>query len=964
MSYEPKARRASGKKDKSTHGTAKRGTIFSHESAEQDTNREVGTVADVTVVDHKIVETDREHLEFKLKVVVTTEIDEPNASLYIWKRWTDFVDVGKLLTKKFPRLKIVLLSKPTRGLMQGKFDLRYVNLKKSAVHTFVQGLFTHKEVVRCDEFVDFVTTSGSKVTTPEAEAATLSAISNILKDQEFANCSIKPGFVHNVFVAIEGSENILVWEFKSIKYDMGCSVNFKPAVANSSTTVVMPLSRYPAQHKHVQLTYAPPCAGEVTIVFDNSYSKINAKKMKYRLKVINQTDADQALKRIEEEFNKEAANMTKPDVRDSSASSAEEDDDVDGSAIEISSSPIDDQGGILALRSGRKNSDSKRSQRRRTTVKVKRASIFGQSNSLELQEDNAEDGENGDNVVKVNAIKGFGTNGKKITTTTVKDSKLHYEIESMRKENEEQKVSLQEADSEIERLNRRLQELELEIDEVVDESRQRQENVARLESANVALCEESDNALEKMLEAEKRAEEAERLHEICLEETDLHKQQIKELTERLIHTMEDTETEKAALNETIEYLQEEIKVFESSPQKLKETVNMERNLRLHAEAERVAAMNTAAKWQAEADEKSKLIDSLTSRLTLVTNQKKILIKAVENYRKQINDRSFEVGGRVNGESSNQKAVKVRKGRLSNVIDPSSLQIAQMKLREVDPEVMKRTERVRKGIGLDRSASFSSPNGSSTTMPQSTTAKDTRRNTPIFGEEIFDIGKSQPLAQSQKPDSDSKRRKSALQKASDAYEKSGAVGIIKSLSSTISDEGPAMLKGVADKVVLTLNSNSTSPKQTSRKLVKKAIDWGPLGTPAMSILIQKHICKGNDNHRKIIYNIWGHILDQKPIEEIQSIHKGGIEICKVAFEHAMAFLDVFIPHMRSCRRDMSFKAQWVEYDCKWNSKQKNVWLEPLGKSALGNKTLINVRIGMTKKSAQPERQRRLSKGRYD
>ena len=63
-----------------------------------------------------------------------------------------------------------------------------------------------------------------------------------------------------------------------------------------------------------------------------------------------------------------------------------------------------------------------------------------------------------------------------------------------------------------------------------------------------------------MLEAEKRAEEAERLHEICLEETDLHKQQIKELTERLIHTMEDMETEKAALNETIESLKEEIRL--------------------------------------------------------------------------------------------------------------------------------------------------------------------------------------------------------------------------------------------------------------------------------------------------------------------------------------------------------------------------------------------------------------------
>ena len=109
-SYDPNALH-SFVKDKNTHGPAKRGTAFYCEAAEQDKNREVGTVADVTVVDHKIVETDREHLEFKLKVVVTTEVDEPNASLYIWKRWTDFVDVGKLLTKKFPRLKIVLLCK-------------------------------------------------------------------------------------------------------------------------------------------------------------------------------------------------------------------------------------------------------------------------------------------------------------------------------------------------------------------------------------------------------------------------------------------------------------------------------------------------------------------------------------------------------------------------------------------------------------------------------------------------------------------------------------------------------------------------------------------------------------------------------------------------------------------------------------------------------------------------------------
>ena len=62
---------------------------------------------------------------------------------------------------------------------------------------------------------------------------------------------------------------------------------FKPNVGNSSTQVVMPLSRYASQNKSIQLNWVSTVPGKITIIFDNSYSRFRAKTMKYRLKVIS-----------------------------------------------------------------------------------------------------------------------------------------------------------------------------------------------------------------------------------------------------------------------------------------------------------------------------------------------------------------------------------------------------------------------------------------------------------------------------------------------------------------------------------------------------------------------------------------------------------------------------------------------------------------------------------------------------
>ena len=76
-------------------------------------------------------------------------------------------------------------------------------------------------------------------------------------------------------------------------------------------------------------------------------------------------------------------------------------------------------------------------------------------------------------------------------------------------------------------------------------------------------------------EAEKRAEEAERLHEMCLEETELHKNQIKELNEKLSQTMKDHEEEKETLNKEIEDLTEQLTQTMKDHEEEKETLNKE-----------------------------------------------------------------------------------------------------------------------------------------------------------------------------------------------------------------------------------------------------------------------------------------------------------------------------------------------------------------------------------------------------
>ena len=329
-------------------------------------------------------------------------------------------------------------------------------------------------------------------------------------------------------------------------------------------------------------------------------------------------------------------------------------------------------------------------------------------------------------------------------------------------------------------------ELVTELDEAMDMARQQKAEIVRLESANVILCEESDNATHKMMAAENRAEEAERLHEICLEETELHKSQIKELTEKLVQSIEDSTHKENSLQKSILTLQNRIKELEEEPQKLKDAMECERTLRLQAEAELIAAKNTASRWKNKCDSSMVKLGVMAERLSKLNNQKKILVKTIEKYRKPAHEKSdgssnlaavndiidnpeydkeeafsdqFKSGpiaiahDSSNANNENEKQLQnptddsqgnqLSTQNVTSTINPQPVR----RLSKTNPFAKANEEsasgesRERSDPGLNSSNSEKEPSQNSVNAPvpskaQNIAIRDTRRNTPIFGDEVF------------------------------------------------------------------------------------------------------------------------------------------------------------------------------------------------------------------------------------
>merc|ERR1711871_810636 len=445
--------------------------------------------------------------------------------------------------------------------------------------------------------------------------------------------------------------------------------------------------------------------------------------------------------------------------------------------------------------------------------------------------------------------------------------------------------------------------------------------------------------------------------------------------------MGDSTHKENSLQKRILTLQNRIKELEEEPQKLKNAMECERTLRLQAESELIAAKNTASRWKNKCDSSMVKLGVMAERLCKLNNQKKILVKAIEKYRKPAHEKSdgssnlaavndiidnpeydkeeafsdqFKSGPIAIAHESSSNANNENEKQLQNPTDDSQgNQLSTQNVTStINPQPVRRLSktnpfakaneesasgesRERSDPSLNSSNSEKEPSQNSVNAPvpskaQNTAIRDTRRNTPIFGDEVFVKEATTVNEKSHEIASSNPKRRRSLSKQGEV------------LLRTASEQSGNLFASVKNVMTAIASASSSGQKKTA----KKSIDWGPLGTPSMSRLIQTEICKGRDDNIRFVYNLWGHILDHKPFEEIQKVHPGGIAMSKIAYSSAMTFLDVFLPYMRQQRPDMLFSAQWINSNEKWGNKHGyKMWMEPMSDIAKNKHHLINVRISM-------------------
>jgi len=82
---------------------------------------------------------------------------------------------------------------------------------------------------------------------------------------------------------------LVSWEFRTLSKDIGFAVVFTAKDAKQSQTIV-PLTRMPAHMQAVDGGFAAPSAGTVTLIWDNSYSKLTSKHLLYRIDITPPSD--------------------------------------------------------------------------------------------------------------------------------------------------------------------------------------------------------------------------------------------------------------------------------------------------------------------------------------------------------------------------------------------------------------------------------------------------------------------------------------------------------------------------------------------------------------------------------------------------------------------------------------------------------------------------------------------------
>jgi len=539
------------------------------------------------------------------------------------QRWSKIITFSQSLTKQFGKDIVPVLSRPKRFLMKSKFDITHLEERAKSFDTFLKGLLAVVELRNTEEVTNFLSVEvadtkkgknrSNSVTEPNSAART------VLADQTFEDIKVGAKETEEKSIHVSSQDVTIVYEFTTAVKDIGLIVTFRPDAGNASTQEVVPFERHKSHQTPVLQYYKCPCPGTLTLIFDNSYSRMRAKKVSYRF-VLTST---QALAWLLDDDD-DGARHPATDNTDATKSNKDDSNSKSNSKINDTTATTQQQrhkrhstGRVTINSDSFHSKNSKNSDRNRTFKKQRAASrSLSPMGRMSLGKHTS--------TGKPSPF-GQGSANDRL----LKASGALVELESKKKEIVELRAELKSTKKQCENFKASLEDATITSQRNEEQVKAMQQRVTETEASRVESERENREQFKARASLEK---ERSTLENQC---SDFKIQNQEMRTKIKFLSSESKTSSEDALKRTMALEKENIQLRERLETTIKPLENQLREavqIREQSEAEIHTTKNMMQRYQKEAIEMKPKINKLQSKVDKYKAQKTVLVKAVEELR--------------------------------------------------------------------------------------------------------------------------------------------------------------------------------------------------------------------------------------------------------------------------------------------------------------------------------------------
>eukprot|EP01029_Cantina_marsupialis_P014415 TRINITY_DN3182_c0_g4_i1.p1 TRINITY_DN3182_c0_g4~~TRINITY_DN3182_c0_g4_i1.p1 ORF type:complete len:891 (-),score=239.83 TRINITY_DN3182_c0_g4_i1:241-2913(-) len=217
-------------------------------------------------------------------VAYLVNINSKDGAYTIRRRFSAFRKLHLQLEKTFPRTSFPDF--PSRSLMRS-LKKTYLEKKAMELNLYICKLIDMDEIRQCRAFMSFIQQDVSERISDEHRLH-----ATLLEHLPLETIDVKSGGTVTRALAVPAAGHMVVWEFRTGRYDIAFSAHFEGVEVHKYT-------RFSSAYRPTWGSFTSDGPGTCFLEWDNSYSKLRRKQLQVRMRVVSPEDVTEVATHVQ-----------------------------------------------------------------------------------------------------------------------------------------------------------------------------------------------------------------------------------------------------------------------------------------------------------------------------------------------------------------------------------------------------------------------------------------------------------------------------------------------------------------------------------------------------------------------------------------------------------------------------------------------------------------------------------------